>query len=365
MYSIKKEEKIKPSIFNVKKEPTLTISQRLQNQILYYHSLIGKTEWSGVLFYKELKGSINDLDNLELYATELYLQDIGSSAYTEYTNDESVVDMFDRVKDGMELRRGHIHTHHSMGAYFSGTDDEELYENAEHYDYYLSLIVDFKGDYCAKISIPAEDSCREITVKNTSIKIKVPTKKEVLSLDVDVSLESDEIDDIRYKEVSKIVAERNKKKFNKTKYNKHSIHNNSMYSNVYDGIEPHVQRSFFEEELIEDVIVENISNESLLGKLIMLDEEYEGTVKNALKETDRAYKKSSEYKQELKEHCEIMAESYDIFLEKFKLDDDPASVEEQIFNMKNYVRKFKNNYKALVTEVLNALDSIKSFQLVD
>jgi len=43
-----------------------------------------------------------------------------------------------------------------MNTFFSGTDMDELYNNSKLYNYYLSLIVNFDGKYCAKLSFPGK-----------------------------------------------------------------------------------------------------------------------------------------------------------------------------------------------------------------
>src|SRR5690606_8665567 len=55
-------------------------------------------------------------------------------------------------------------------AFFSDTDSSELHDNAGNYEYYLSLIVNFAGSYCAKIAF-------EGTV-NRGFKLKNPGNSE-------------------------------------------------------------------------------------------------------------------------------------------------------------------------------------------
>lgn len=46
-----------------------------------------------------------------------------------------------------ECRIGHIHSHNTMGVFFSGTDWGELEDNAPNHNYYLSLIVNNFMDF--------------------------------------------------------------------------------------------------------------------------------------------------------------------------------------------------------------------------
>lgn len=45
-----------------------------------------------------------------------------------------------------------------MSAFFSGTDNQELYDNVANYDYYLSLVVNTKDQYVARVCYLAESS---------------------------------------------------------------------------------------------------------------------------------------------------------------------------------------------------------------
>tara|TARA_R110002012_G_scaffold74735_2_gene189386 strand:+ start:1597 stop:2775 length:1179 start_codon:yes stop_codon:yes gene_type:complete len=131
----------------------LTISSHLQEQIDVFHSFAGPTEWSGILLYTIDKGDINDPSSLKITAKAMFPMDIGTAAYTEYDYGPEVMDMYDMYPKALEEGwiLGHIHTHHNMKAYFSGTDTQELRDNIDNHSNYLSLIVNFKKEYCAKI----------------------------------------------------------------------------------------------------------------------------------------------------------------------------------------------------------------------
>lgn len=135
---------------------TLKISTKLQKIIDYLHYKVGSTEWSGILFYKLVKGNLQDLQDLEFEADFLYPMNIGSSAYTEFDYTGEVANAYDIFEEGLEQSTGLVHSHHSMAAFFSGTDSKELSDNAAKYNYYISLIVNFSHTYCAKIAIPAK-----------------------------------------------------------------------------------------------------------------------------------------------------------------------------------------------------------------
>ena len=142
---------------------TLMISPTLMNEIAYLHSKNDNKEWCGMLFYEEVSGSLFE-NNLILRAKHIYLMDIGSSAYTEGSVDLGLLDFFDDVPEAEDMKRGFIHTHHGMKAYFSGTDMSELYDNTKHYDYYLSLIVNHATVFCSKIGMAADIEANGYTI---------------------------------------------------------------------------------------------------------------------------------------------------------------------------------------------------------
>lgn len=113
-------------------------------------------EWSSILLYRTTEGSIQDIPNWKLEAYDLIPMDIGSAGYTEYdftAEDTYASDIFmDAMMVGNKI--GHIHTHHNMNCFFSGTDTSELHDNSPNHSYYLSLIVNYKdpGAWCAKVA---------------------------------------------------------------------------------------------------------------------------------------------------------------------------------------------------------------------
>lgn len=144
-------------------EAKLILTDNIMSQIDYLHKIVGSVEWSGVLVYKVNKGSIEDYKNLEVEVLEILPMDVGTSGYTEYelssADDYTFNNLCDRVMMDENLKIGHIHTHHGMSCFFSGTDTQELHDNAPNHNYYLSLIVNFKdfSNWCAKIALVGEE----------------------------------------------------------------------------------------------------------------------------------------------------------------------------------------------------------------
>lgn len=176
----------------------LIISPKLQGQIDYLHDKVINTEWIGVLLYKKVAGDITDPNTLVLRADKVFLMDIGTSGHTQATmGGEEVLNMYDQVPDIMELKQGLIHTHHTMDAFFSGEDWSELNDNTPLHNYYLSLIVNYKGAYVAKVAYMAEvnnefkfNNCEDQPVINTV------SRRVMVHINMDIYKEAEEVDEL-------------------------------------------------------------------------------------------------------------------------------------------------------------------------
>lgn len=116
------------------------------------HKQVQGLEWSGLIFY-DSEGSITEPENLKLKIIDFHLLDIGSAGYTEFKLDTNLFDIYDAKPHLMGKAYGLMHSHHSMKAFFSGTDSGNLHESAQFFEYYLSLIVNHSGDFVAKVSV--------------------------------------------------------------------------------------------------------------------------------------------------------------------------------------------------------------------
>jgi hypothetical protein len=139
-------------IVELKERGRLLLTDEIITQINYLHGRTGKKEWSGMLLYEVVKGNPSKPKDFVLKAKHIFLMDIGTAAYTEYETDEDIVELYDNVEGAMEMKTGQIHTHHDMSTFFSGTDTDELKENLDKHNYYLSLIVNFGATYTAKVA---------------------------------------------------------------------------------------------------------------------------------------------------------------------------------------------------------------------
>ena len=85
-----------------------------------------------------------------------------------------------------------------MGCFFSNTDTQELEDNAKLYNYYISLIVNFDGKYCAKIAFPGKQKFSSTTTLIDSdgrpYEVVFSGENEVIFIgDLDVEYKKDEV----------------------------------------------------------------------------------------------------------------------------------------------------------------------------
>lgn len=81
--------------------------------------------------------------------------DIGSAAHTEFDYDESVVEFLMEDDERDDWKHGLIHSHNTMGVFFSGEDNDELAINCKTHNYYLSVIVNNFMDVIARVVFTA------------------------------------------------------------------------------------------------------------------------------------------------------------------------------------------------------------------
>lgn len=129
----------------------IAMSDEILNQIKYLCKTIPKVEWSGVLFYS-ITGSIEKPAEMKVVLEDILPMDKGSAAYTEYHLGDEYMDYLMEDESRMDWHVGHIHSHNTMGVFFSGTDMEELEDNSEAHNIYLSLIVNNYMDFTAKVA---------------------------------------------------------------------------------------------------------------------------------------------------------------------------------------------------------------------
>jgi hypothetical protein len=191
-----------------KKYPVITTPLRgrilipggVKRKIDQLHRSIGNVEWAGFITYEKTAGSMSVPNELVLKVLDIYPMSIGTHSYVEADNHaDDMLDLCDRVPSFMGSRYGLVHTHHTMNTFFSGTDIDELHDNVDKYSSYLSLIVNMKDEYTAKIVSLVDVSPRMVSIKEEdeetrSVQIGDDTV-QMLMVDLDVSIEKEHEDD--------------------------------------------------------------------------------------------------------------------------------------------------------------------------
>lgn len=190
------------------------------HKIKYLCRAIPKVEWSGILLYS-VKGTIKDVDNMQIILKDIIPMHKGNATYTEYSfnekkrdssgYDDAMIDYFNENPNALEedWKIGHIHSHNSMNVFFSGTDMEELEDNSPSHDFYLSLIVNNWMDFMAKVSFIAStennvESVYKALDENGKLydieKVTLNVKKEKLFI-YDCIVNSPEKEDLKVDEI--------------------------------------------------------------------------------------------------------------------------------------------------------------------
>lgn len=149
----------------LKPQSQVIMPKNVLHKIQYLCKNIADVEWSGIILY-EVNGSIKKPDTLRLILKDIIPMNKGSKAFTSYNFNEAKrdnsgyedahIDYMMLNPNAMKWKIGHIHSHNSMDVFFSGTDMEELHDNAPSHDFYFSIIVNNYMDFMAKIAFMAK-----------------------------------------------------------------------------------------------------------------------------------------------------------------------------------------------------------------
>lgn len=225
-------------MLEIDQEISLIMPAELLGKIWYLCHEINNVEWSGLLFYQPI-GDIKDLSTFKIIAKDVYLMDIGTSSYTEYSFNESIMNFYDKFPEAMNYKIAHIHSHNSMNSFFSSTDDDELKDNAKNYNYYLSLIVNNKMDMVAKLAM-AGKSTQILTLKdNNGLLFNLNTKEKSIigTINVNVFPFDENITEIekRVKELKDKEKEKEEERRKSFDFARNTVINTDVY-NRYDSI---------------------------------------------------------------------------------------------------------------------------------
>lgn len=229
-----KEKKVKYPVTEFAQRGTLILPDHIFTQINILHNRVGKKEWSGLLLYEVISGGPSKASDFVLKARHIFLMDIGNSGFTEYETDSDIVDLYDNIEGAMDMKIGHIHTHHDMSAFFSATDTDELQENVDKHNYYLSLIVNFSGEYKAKVAfisdVHTHSKMSFIDDNGKKSHFKTDTiGKNMVTIDMDIVYDYDE--DFFYNRYTQVVEKMKKKAERKPKWG-----SDSSWNKVDNGV---------------------------------------------------------------------------------------------------------------------------------
>lgn len=124
--------------------------KKVEEKIRYLIRKFPSTEWSGILFYNHT-GNFED-GSLEIHCEDIFPMDLGTGTFTDFKMDESVVGYIAENIDLFGCDMGLVHSHHRMGAFLSGTDNDTIRTEGNDTNCFVSLVVDTKGTYVAALT---------------------------------------------------------------------------------------------------------------------------------------------------------------------------------------------------------------------
>lgn len=140
----------------------LKVPKKVEEKIRYLIRKFPHTEWSGILFYT-YAGNFED-GSLQIHCEDIFPMDLGTGTFTEFKMDESVTTYIAQNMDTLfDCNIGLLHSHHSMQAWFSGTDISTLQTEGDDTNCFVSLIVNTAGTYCAAITRKLQKSTEIVT----------------------------------------------------------------------------------------------------------------------------------------------------------------------------------------------------------
>ena len=116
-----------------------------------------------MLFIKHT-GSFEDND-LVITCEDIYPMDLGTSGWTEFKMSEDVAAYMAENIELFDCDTALCHSHHTMGAFFSGQDNLMLQQEGNDTNCFISLVVDTQGTYVARVTRKVITKS-EVTVKN-------------------------------------------------------------------------------------------------------------------------------------------------------------------------------------------------------
>lgn len=150
------EYKKRPKVHKLQPVIPVLIPDNVLEQIKFLCNEIHHVEWSGVLFYDTV-GEIDKIGDFTIELKYIYLMHKGSSGATKYDYNEEIVAFRMDNPESLKWKIGHIHSHHRMDTFFSGTDEDEMALNSEFHNYYLSIVVNNKLEITGRVGFRGRD----------------------------------------------------------------------------------------------------------------------------------------------------------------------------------------------------------------
>ena len=194
-----------------------------------------RNEWSGILFY------VLDED-YNIIPKDIHVMSYDTSAQTSFEYDaESTELILDAQEKGW--RAGLIHSHNTMAAFMSGTDETELIKNSQSYENYVSIIINNFGEYVCKRTHKAEPNVKEVVYRLFNKVFKKEIKTEIIIEDVMVIKNKDVLNPSDY---SKFMSKPKKIGFTNKKISEYEL------PSLYDEDKFFDDQSFTGDELFPE-----------------------------------------------------------------------------------------------------------------
>ena len=157
------QKKPLPQLIKQSSTYKMIVPAKVEAKIRYLLRKFPHTEWSGVLFVKHT-GSFENND-LVITCEDLYPMDLGTSGWTEFKMNEDVTAYMAENIELFECDLSLCHSHHAMGAFFSGQDTKTLQIEGSDTNCFVSLIVDTKGTYQAAVTRKIQKKTKVVTTE--------------------------------------------------------------------------------------------------------------------------------------------------------------------------------------------------------
>lgn len=211
-----------------------------------------------------MKGNLRNPDEIEITVGKFLLKDIGTAAATEYDFGSEIVDLYEDFPELMEMKMGHLHTHHNMGVFFSGTDMKCLEDNSGAMDYFLSIIVNREGKVIAKIAFQGKIK-KKISFKSVKklFSFNSDVESRMFTYDCEIVFPDSDIQ----QEIKVIKKEKEKKEKEKKKnlpvvrYPQNGYQKQLEFEEFYETVEQAEERLMYE----QDDFFFNVDNSDLLS----------------------------------------------------------------------------------------------------